>query len=104
MPASPQEAEGAIPLPDIKEALKKKEMEEELARMEEEKEASKVKIKRGDSDALLKVRKCSRFVVLQVFWPGTDLDPLAARATTLRRCRRFVLRGGGIRNCQCPPG
>ena len=51
----PQESEGAIPLPDIKEALKKKEQEEQLARMEEEKEANKIKIKRTDKEALLKV-------------------------------------------------
>jgi len=44
-----------IPLPDIKEARKRKQMEEELARMEQEKEAQKVKIKRSDKEAFAKV-------------------------------------------------
>lgn len=45
-----------IPLPDIKEVLKKKELEEELARIEEEQAETKVKIKRSDRKALAKVR------------------------------------------------
>ena len=45
-----------IPLPDIKEVLKKKEIEEEMARMEEEQAETKVKIKRSDRKALAKVR------------------------------------------------
>ena len=45
-----------IPLPDIKEVLKKKELEEELARIEEEQAETKVKIKRSDKKALAKVR------------------------------------------------
>lgn len=49
------EDSSAIPLPDIKEALRKKEMEKELARMEEEKEKSKPKIKRSDKDAFTRV-------------------------------------------------
>lgn len=55
--ASPQQTDNAIPLPDIKEVLKKKEMEQELARIEEEDDEQKVKIKRGDRKALLKVWK-----------------------------------------------
>ena len=46
----------AVPLPDIKEARKKKQMEEELARMEEEKEETRVKIKRSDKAAFARVR------------------------------------------------
>jgi hypothetical protein len=46
----------AYPLPDIKQVLKKKEIEEEQARIEEEKEASIPKIKRSDKKALVKVR------------------------------------------------
>jgi len=46
----------AIPLPDIKEAKRKKQMEEELARMEDEKEEKRVRIKRSDKEAFTKVR------------------------------------------------
>jgi len=45
-----------IPLPDIKEARKKKQMEEELARQEKEKEEQKVRIKRSDKEAFARVR------------------------------------------------
>ena len=51
---SPEE-NGAIPLPDIKQALKKKAMEEELARIEEEKDEQRVRIKRTDKEAFAKV-------------------------------------------------
>jgi hypothetical protein len=53
----PQSTDNALPLPDISEVLKKKEMEEELARIEEEKEDDMVKIKRTDRKAFLKVWK-----------------------------------------------
>lgn len=46
---------GAIPLPDIKDTIRRKEMEAEMARMEEE-EQEKTKIDRSDRTALLKVR------------------------------------------------
>lgn len=46
----------AIPLPDIKEARLKKQIEEELAKKEEEDEANKVRIKRSDKEAFRKVR------------------------------------------------
>lgn len=49
---------GAIPLPDIKQVLRKKFMEEELSRIEEEQEDQQVKIKRTDRKALLRVRRC----------------------------------------------
>jgi hypothetical protein len=52
-----QDTGGAIPLPDIKQTLRKKEMEEEIARMAEEKEEKKVRIKRTDKEAFRKVRK-----------------------------------------------
>lgn len=52
----------AIPLPDIKEARKKKQMEEEIARMEQEKEEQKVRIKRTDKEAF---RRVSCFAVVR---------------------------------------
>ena len=51
---SPQSSEGAIPLPDIKETMKKKE-EEERARIEEEKLKQKRRIKRSDKEAFIRV-------------------------------------------------
>lgn len=50
----PQSSEGAIPLPDIKETLKKKE-EEERARIEEEKLKEKRRIKRSDKEAFTRL-------------------------------------------------
>jgi hypothetical protein len=46
---------GAIPLPDIKDTIRRKEMEAELARIKED-EQEKTKIDRSDRTALLKVR------------------------------------------------
>jgi hypothetical protein len=46
---------GAIALPDIKEARKRKQMEEEMARVELEKEEQKVRIKRTDKEAFRRV-------------------------------------------------
>lgn len=51
---TPQGSEGAIPLPDIKETLKRKE-EEERARVEEEKLKEKRRIKRSDKEAFTKL-------------------------------------------------
>ena len=45
-------------MPDIKEARKRKLMEEEIAALEQEKENDKVKIKRSDREAFLKVSDC----------------------------------------------
>lgn len=42
-------------LPDIKDALRKKELDQEMARIAEEEMASKPKIKRGDAKAMKKV-------------------------------------------------
>lgn len=42
-------------LPDIRNALRKKEIEEEIARMEEQERESKPKIKRSDTKAFKKV-------------------------------------------------
>jgi uncharacterized protein YaiI (UPF0178 family) len=42
-------------LPDIKDALRKKEIEEEIARMAEEEKESRPRIKRGDAKAFKKV-------------------------------------------------
>jgi len=49
-----QKEDGAIPLPDIKDTLRRKEMEAEMARIEEEETATK-KIDRKDRKALLKL-------------------------------------------------
>lgn len=49
-----ESSDEAIPLPDIKEARRKKEAEE-LARLEEERLKEKRKIKRGDREAFTKV-------------------------------------------------
>ena len=57
MEAEKGESSSAIPLPDIKDALQKKEIEKELARVEEEKEQSRPKIKRSDKEAFAKVNK-----------------------------------------------
>ena len=56
----------AIPLPDIREALKKKQIEAELAQIEEEEKENKVLIKRSDKKALTKVRLYSK-VMTRVF-------------------------------------
>jgi hypothetical protein len=45
-----------IPLPDIKDTLRKKELEEEMARIEEAEAEIRVKIKRSDKKAMAKVR------------------------------------------------
>jgi len=55
--ASSNDESGAIPLPDIREARKKKQMEEELARQEEELEEKRVRIKRSDKEAFTRVRR-----------------------------------------------
>jgi hypothetical protein len=47
---------GAIRLPDIKEARKRKQMEEENARIQQEQDEQKVKIKRTDKEAFRRVR------------------------------------------------
>lgn len=44
-----------LQLPDIKNQIRKKEMEEEIARMEEEEEERRPRIKRSDKEALAKV-------------------------------------------------
>jgi hypothetical protein len=55
--ADMQTESGAIPLPDIKQVLRKKFMEEELSRIEEEQEDQQVKIKRTDRKAMARVRR-----------------------------------------------
>ena len=49
-------ADGAIPLPDIRQVRQKKAMQEELERLAEEESETRVKIKRGDTKALRDVR------------------------------------------------
>jgi len=46
----------AIPLPDIKEARKRKQLEEEVARFEQEQEKNRPKISRKDKEAFVRVR------------------------------------------------
>jgi hypothetical protein len=58
MLAPPSGSDGVIPLPDIRQALKKKAVEEELKQMEAEKKAARVKIKRSDKEAFRKVCPC----------------------------------------------
>ena len=58
--------EGVIPLPDIKEALQRKEIEQELAKAEAEKEANRVRIKRTDKEAFTKLLEQQ---------PFADADP-----------------------------
>jgi hypothetical protein len=55
--ADMQADSGAIPLPDIKQVLRKKFLEEELTRIEEEQEDQTVKIKRTDRKAMARVRR-----------------------------------------------
>ena len=55
-PVAPQQdSEESIPLPDIKQALQKKAMEQLAKAEEEEKKENQVKINRRDKDALAKV-------------------------------------------------
>lgn len=49
------EDDSLFTLPDIKDALRKREMQEEIARIKEEEKELKPKIKRGDIDAYQKV-------------------------------------------------
>ena len=57
--SSSSSTEGPIPLPDIRDQLKRKELQEKIAKMEEEEKEQKVKIKRSDKAAFIKV-KCRR--------------------------------------------
>jgi hypothetical protein len=52
--------DGAIPLPDIREARMRKRVEEEMAKMEQEKDENRVKIKRSDKEAFRRVRATRR--------------------------------------------
>lgn len=51
-------SDGQIPLPDIRDQLKRKELQQKIAQMEAEEEAKKVKIKRSDKEAFTKVSGC----------------------------------------------
>lgn len=54
-PVDNNNQEGTLPLPDIRDQLKRKELQEKIAKMEAEQEETKVKIKRSDKDAYNKV-------------------------------------------------
>jgi hypothetical protein len=68
----PESGGAAIPLPDIKQALRKKEMEEEQARIEEEEEETKVRIKRTDKKAMARVSIIVWFI-LTLYWSRMNL-------------------------------
>ncbi|KAL3925576.1 MAG: hypothetical protein SGARI_005817, partial [Bacillariaceae sp.] len=55
VPPTPEAEDGAIPLPDIKDTLRRKEVEQQMARLEEEQEVPQKKIDRKDRTALLKL-------------------------------------------------
>ena len=64
--------EGPIPLPDIRDQLKRKELQQKIAQMEAEEEAKKVKIKRSDREAFTKVRmSATTFLRSQLSWCWT---------------------------------
>jgi chromatin segregation and condensation protein Rec8/ScpA/Scc1 (kleisin family) len=54
---SSSEDSTAYPLPDIKEVLRMKQFEQDMARMEEEEQTKRPKIKRTDKAAYARVRK-----------------------------------------------
>lgn len=82
----------AIPLPDIKEARKKKQMEEELARMEQEKEEQKVRIKRSDKEAFAKVRFARDWICLIRYeCVILDLQPCVFSHTRCLLCFSFAV-------------
>lgn len=59
--ATAGEDDGLFTLPDIKDALRKREMQEEIARIKEEEKELKPKIKRGDIDAYQKLLQKNPF-------------------------------------------
>jgi hypothetical protein len=46
---------GQIPLPDIRDTLRRKELQQKIAQMEADEETKKVRIKRSDKEAFAKV-------------------------------------------------
>jgi hypothetical protein len=86
---------GAIMLPDIKEARKRKQMEEEIARIQQQQDEQKVKIKRTDKEAFRKVRLFQCYQLSHAVPNSTKHSNSFAfctsipviRAATLRRCR-----------------
>jgi hypothetical protein len=67
-PAPSTQPANAIPLPDIKEARKRKQMEEELAKVEQEQKENKVRIKRSDKEAFRKVRESQKISYTRRAW------------------------------------
>jgi hypothetical protein len=47
--------DGQIPLPDIRDTLRRKELQQKIAQMEADEETKKVRIKRSDKEAFAKV-------------------------------------------------
>ena len=87
-----------IPLPDIKEARKRKQMEEELARMEQEKEAQKVKIKRSDKEAFAKASAVFCFTMIRL-WERWDDDRKSLIVKTLSHMSSFAAATGTTTLC-----
>jgi hypothetical protein len=73
-----QEDSEAIPLPDIRQALQKKQIEEELALAQEEEEDQRVRIKRTDKEAMAKVSK-----VVYLFRPEMDAKYCRSRSSAV---------------------
>ena len=65
-PAVVKEDSTSVPLPDIRQARRRKEMEEELARMEAEKELNRPKVKRSDKEAFTRVSRLHRISALKL--------------------------------------
>jgi hypothetical protein len=66
--AAPESGDGEpIPLPDIKQVLQKKAMEQMAKAEEEEKEATTVKIKRTDKAAMARVRPFFKHLIWITF-------------------------------------
>ena len=98
----------SLPLPDIKDTLRKKELEEEMARIEQEESSTRVKIKRNDRKAMAKVRVAP---IQSLFICSANelsflrrVQSLVAGTRSLCRCRRLFLRRGRVWNCKCSFG
>jgi hypothetical protein len=66
-------------LPDIKNALRKKEIEEEIARMAEEERDMKPKIKRSDTKAFEKVRRAVEMETLSCHFVFSTANTVVAK-------------------------
>ena len=79
-----------ISLPDIRDELKRKKVEEKIAAMELEKEESKPKIKRSDTEAFKKVSSTRKtFSTARVATSNAPCYPILTASGTIavQRCR-----------------